>query len=181
MCKRERLKTKMSQHNPFAANDEEAQPLILPKKINVRAGAVCFITTCIMAVLIYGVINLYTNDTEIIYGTIGSYTFQIYYITHLGWYAIFLIIHLFMLSTQVFYTMSNQNYINHILLNYSHLRHMILLKILFIAALVVILILDNTPRPLLPLYCNLIVIEMVLASLLVLVINDVFLAFHTAY
>lgn len=146
-------------------------------KIHTRAWFVAILTTMIMGVLTIGIINLY-QATEIIYGSIGFWTFQIYYIIHVGWYAIFLNIHLFLASTQLFYTMNQPNYINHIIINYGHIWYINYIKIFFVSTLVTILVrnsMDNMPCETIciPLYYNLMLIETLISCLLITLTNDI--------
>ena len=158
-------------------------------KIFIRVWFITLIIVFIMIMLIYGIIDLYRSN-EIIYGQIGFYTFQIYYIIHVGWYAIFLIIHIFLILTQLCYSMTTTNYINHIILNYSHIRYTIIVKTLFAISIIIILYMNyidfdthtisnnddvtnvtNASR--IPLYYNFIYIETILSFLLMLCIDDI--------
>lgn len=154
------------------SNQKSNQPHEMHENIFTGAWLVSILSIIILAILIYGLFQLY-NTAEIIYGEIGSCTFQIYYIINVCWYTVFLIIHLFLVSTQLFYTMNKTNYINHIILNYSHIRYSIFIKILFMLSLSVIIFLNNYAISLLPLYYNLIVIEIILSITLMLFINMV--------
>ena len=130
---------------------------------------VSIITLIIMVILIYGIIDLYNAD-KIIYGILGFYAFQIYYILHIGWYLIFLIIHIFLILTQLCYTMNTNNYIHLMNINYYHIRYTIIIKILFAIQLMVILC-SETDSESIPLYYNLILIEIILSFLLVLYLS----------
>jgi hypothetical protein len=178
--------------NPFAFNDEPLEnndedastndtllikPVHVNEKIFTNVWGVTITTAFIMAVLLGGLINL-NKSAEIIYGIIGFYTFQVYYIIHICWYASFFIIHLFLVSTQLFYTMNKRNYINYIIINYKQISYNIYIKFLFMSSIIVILFLqvDNTSP--IPLYYNLIIIEIVLSTLLLTYINDVINAYN---
>ena len=158
-------------------------------KIFTRVWVVTITTVFIMALLIYGIIDLYRAN-EIIYGRFGFYAFQIYYIIHISWYTIFLIIHIFLILTQLCYSMTTTNYINHIILNYSHIRYTIIVKTLFAISIIIILYMNyidfdthtisnnddvtnvtNASR--IPLYYNFIYIETILSFLLILCIDDI--------
>jgi hypothetical protein len=151
-------------------------------KIHTRAWFVAILTTMIMGVLTIGIINLY-QATEIIYGSIGFWAFQIYYIIHVGWYAIFLNIHLFLASTQLFYTMNQPNYINHIILNYGHIWYINFIKLLFGCALVAILYMNSDIATIgsscIPLYYNLMLIETIASSLLISMTNEIVININT--
>ena len=147
------------------------------EKIVTRAWFVAILATMIMGVLTIGIINLY-QAKEIIYGSIGFWSFQIYYIIHVGWYAVFLNIHLFLASTQLFYTT------NYIIINYNHIRYIYFIKIFFVSALVTILVrnsMDNLPceNICIPLYYNLMLIETLLSSLLITLTNEIIINMNT--
>lgn len=183
--------------NPFVTNDEnndyddvntENDDLIVKKGTDknnfyvndtmfTRAWFVTVLTALIMAVLIMGIINLY-QATEIIYGTIGFWTFRFYYIIHVGWYAIFLIIHLFLGTTQLFYTMNRMNYIDHIIINYGHIWYINFIKLFFGGVLVAMLYINNDSTYI-PLYYNLIVIETILSSILISLTNELVININT--
>ena len=151
--------------------------------ICTRAWFVCVLIILIMAVLTMGIINLF-QATEIIYGTIGFYAFQIYYIIHVSWFSVFLVIHLFLGATQLFYTMNRINYVNHIVINYSHIWYIYFIKIFFISALVTILVrnsMDNlaSDSTSIPLYYNLMLIETLLSSLLITLTNGIVININT--
>lgn len=151
--------------------------------IYTRAWFVAILTGLIMAVLTLGIINLF-QATEVIYGTIGFYAFQIYYIIHVSWFSVFLVIHLFLGATQLFYTMNRMNYINHIVINYGHIWYIYFIKISFIGALVAILVrnsMDDLPceNTCIPLYYNLILIETLLSSLLITLTNAIVININT--
>jgi len=151
-------------------------------------GSVNFITLVIlliMAILLYGMSNLYLSN-KIIYGDIGFYAFQIYYIFHVSWYGIFLIIHIFLNLSHYLYQMDNNNYINHIIINYSHIYWIILVKIIFSCSIITILCfgnnyisdipnIPNNNTNIIPLYFNLIYIENILSTLLNIYIDKIFL------
>ena len=151
--------------------------------IHTRAWFVGLLITLIMAVLTLGIINLF-QATEVIYGTIGFYAFQIYYIIHVSWFSVFLVIHLFLGATQLFYTMNRMNYVNHIVINYGHIWYIYFIKIFFISALVTILV-RNSMENLqcdsicIPLYYNLMLIETLLSSLLITLTNAIVINVNT--
>ena len=151
--------------------------------IHTRAWFVGLLITLIMAVLTLGIINLF-QATEVIYGTIGFYAFQIYYIIHVSWFSVFLVIHLFLGATQLFYTMNRMNYVNHIIINYGHIWYIYFIKIFFISALVTILVrnsMENLPCDSIcrPLYYNLMLIETLLSSLLITLTNAIVINVNT--
>ena len=151
--------------------------------IHTRAWFVGLLITLIMAVLTLGIINLF-QATEVIYGTIGFYAFQIYYIIHVSWFSVFLVIHLFLGATQLFYTMNRMNYVNHIVINYGHIWYIYFIKIFFISALVTILVrnsMENLPCDsiCIPLYYNLMLIETLLSSLLITLTNAIVINVNT--
>ena len=151
--------------------------------IHTRAWFVGLLITLIMAVLTLGIINLF-QATEIIYGNIGFYAFQIYYIIHVSWFSVFLVIHLFLGATQLFYTMNRMNYVNHIVINYGHIWYIYFIKIFFISALVTILVrnsMENLPCDsiCIPLYYNLMLIETLLSSLLITLTNAIVINVNT--
>ena len=151
--------------------------------IHTRAWFVGLLITLIMAVLTLGIINLF-QATEVIYGTIGFYAFQIYYIIHVSWFSVFLVIHLFLGATQLFYTMNRMNYVNHIVINYGHIWYIYFIKIFFISALVTILVknsMDNmaSDSTSIPLYYNLMLIETLLSSLLITLTNSIVININT--
>jgi hypothetical protein len=151
--------------------DEENQLLLPNRPIYTRIWFVLCFAFTITSLLVYGIIDLYKSST-IIYGAIGFWAFQLYYIIHVVWYVAFLIIHVFLMSTQLFYTMNVDNYVAHLIINYNHIRYTIIVKMCFMLALCAILcVKPDTPN--IPLYYNLIMIEVILSVLLVLVINDV--------
>jgi hypothetical protein len=151
--------------------------------IQTRAWFVGLLITLIMAVLTMGIINLF-QSTEVIYGNIGFYAFQIYYIIHVSWFSVFLVIHLFLGATQLFYTMNRINYVNHIVINYGHIWYIYFIKIFFISALVTILVrnsMENLPCDsiCIPLYYNLMLIETLLSSLLITLTNAIVINVNT--
>ena len=151
--------------------------------IHTRAWFVGLLITLIMAVLTLGIINLF-QATEVIYGNIGFYAFQIYYIIHVSWFSVFLVIHLFLGATQLFYTMNRMNYVNHIVINYGHIWYIYFIKIFFISALVTILVrnsMENLPCDsiCIPLYYNLMLIETLLSSLLITLTNAIVINVNT--
>ena len=151
--------------------------------IRTRAWFVGLLIILIMAVLTLGIINLF-QATEVIYGNIGFYAFQIYYIIHVSWFSVFLVIHLFLGATQLFYTMNRMNYVNHIVINYGHIWYIYFIKIFFISALVTILVrnsMENLPCDsiCIPLYYNLMLIETLLASLLITLTNAIVINVNT--
>lgn len=151
--------------------------------IHTRAWFVGLLITLIMAVLTLGIINLF-QATEVIYGNIGFYAFQIYYIIHVSWFSVFLVIHLFLGATQLFYTMNRVNYVNHIVINYGHIWYIYFIKIFFISVLVTILVrnsMENLPCDsiCIPLYYNLMLIETLLSSLLITLTNAIVINVNT--
>ncbi len=131
-------------------------------------------TTLILYILTIGIFNLYQAN-EIIYEKIGFYTFQIYYIVNIIWYGIFFIVHMFLFTTQLFYTIDKTYFIKYIIINYRHIRYNIIItKTLFIMSLSVILTLYNDNNTIiLPVYYNIIFIETVLSLLLIVSINNI--------
>jgi hypothetical protein len=157
--------------------------LYVNDKIATRAWFVGVLITLIMAVLTMGIINLF-QSTEVIYGNIGFYVFQIYYIIHVSWFSVFLVIHLFLGATQLFYTMNRMNYINHIVINYGHIWYIYFIKIFFISVLVTILVrnsMNNMPcdSTCIPLYYNLMLIETLLSALLITLTNSIVININT--
>jgi hypothetical protein len=152
--------------------DEENQQLLPNRPIYTRIWLVTCLAATITILLVYGMIDLYKAPT-IIYGAIGFWAFQIYYIIHVAWYVIFLIIHAFLMATQLFYTMNTANYVAHLIINYTHLRYTVMVKMSFMLALFAILFLRPDSSPTIPLYYNVIMLEVILSLLLVVVINDV--------
>ncbi len=139
---------------------------------------ITIITLFIMIMLIYGVYDLYRVN-EIIYGQIGFYAFYIYYIIHISWYSIFLIIHIFLILTQLCYSMNTDTYIKNIILNYNHIRYIIIVKILFSISIIIVICMNFLNYDIntvynnddvanisnIPLYYNLLYIETVLSFL----------------
>ena len=168
---------KRATEKPLAANY-----LYVNDKIFARVWFVATLAITIMCILTMGIVNLY-QATEIIYGTIGFYAFYAYYIIHVGWYAIFLIIHLFLGATQLFYTMNQTNYISHIILNYGHIWYINFIKLLFGCALVAILYMNSDIATIgsscIPLYYNLMLIETIASSLLISMTNEIVININT--
>jgi hypothetical protein len=137
---------------------------------------VLFLAISIIGCLVIGLFNCLNSihNNTIVYGTIGTYIFLIYYLINILWYTIFTIIHIFILSTQLFYSINRMNYIECIVLNYRQINYNYVIKILFVSAIIVILFLDiNNTITSIPLYYNIIMIEVVLSILLYLCINKI--------
>jgi hypothetical protein len=101
-----------------------------------------------------------------------------------SWFSVFLVIHLFLGATQLFYTMNRINYVNHIVINYGHIWYIYFIKIFFISALVTILVrnsMENLPCDsiCIPLYYNLMLIETLLSSLLITLTNAIVINVNT--
>ena len=139
---------------------------------------ITIITLFIMIMLIYGLYDLYRVN-QIIYGQIGFYAFYIYYIIHITWYSIFLIIHIFLIFTQLCYSMNTDTYIKNIILNYNHIRYIFIVKILFSISIIIVICMNFLNYDIntvynnddianisnIPLYYNLIYLETVLSFL----------------
>ena len=138
-----------------------------------------FITITIIGSLVIGLINCLhsIHNNTIVYGTIDAYIFLvilIYYFINIIWYSIFTIIHIFILSTQLCYSVNKMEYIECIVLNYRNFYYNYLVKILFVSAMIVILFMSiNNAITSIPLYYNVIIIEVVLSTLLYLCINKI--------
>jgi hypothetical protein len=138
-----------------------------------------FITITIIGSLVIGLINCLhsIHNNTIVYGTIDAYIFLvilIYYFINIIWYSIFTIIHIFILSTQLCYSVNKMEYIECIVLNYRNFYYNYLIKILFVSAMIVILFMSiNNAITSIPLYYNVIIIEVVLSTLLYLCINKI--------
>jgi hypothetical protein len=150
----------------------------LNQKLILLTGerGVCVLSIFILLCLVFGIIDYLNSmhNTTIVYGTIGTYLFLIYYLINVCWYGIFTIIHIFLVSTQLFYTINRTNYVECIVLNYRHFYYNYLIKILFVSVIILDLFLDmNYTITSIPLYYNIIIIELVLSSLLYLFINKI--------
>ena len=152
------------------------------KNIGIGIWFVTFMTLMILNTLIFGFINLKKEtDTSYLYGLNGAYTFTLYYIMNLILYSIFFLIHLLLISTHLSYTMDTKKFIKYLILNYRQVRYnSIVIKIVFSIALLILVYIndnddnDNTTNTTLqiPLYYNLILIEIILSMILILVIHN---------
>jgi len=169
-------KSKVSRHNNYTTTK------VIPKVVVLtRVRIVLVLSIFILLCLVCGIIdylnsihNTTIHNTTIVYGTIGMYLFLIYYLINVFWYGIFTIIHIFLVSTHLFYAINRINYVECIVLNYRHFYYNYLIKLLFVSAIIVSVILNmNYTITTIPLYYTIIIIELVLSTLLYLCINKI--------
>lgn len=148
---------------------------------------VIFLTLLILNTLIFGFINLkQDSEYEYLYGINGAYTFNVYYVMNIILYSVFFIIHLFLISAHLSYTMDNMHFIKYLIINYRQIRYNIIVtKIIFLIALLILVFINGDESDnvncngndniilSIPLYYNLIIIETIFSMLLIIVIHNV--------
>ena len=129
----------------------------------------------IVSILCYGLYNLVIAD-NIIYNNYGKIILYNYYIINLLWFSIFIIINIFLKIDKYYSIINNINYINYVLFNYNHIKYNIIIKILFMITLLVLMLMNISiqiqlsPNTILPIYYNIIIIEIILSNILILII-----------
>jgi hypothetical protein len=150
---------------------------------------VIFLTLLILNTLIFGFINLkQDSEYEYLYGINGAYTFNVYYVMNIILYTVFFIIHLFLISAHLSYTIDNMHFIKYLIINYRQIRYNIIVtKIIFLIALLILVFINGDESDnvncngngndniilSIPLYYNLIIIETIISMLLIIVIHNV--------
>ena len=157
------------------------------KNQDTGAWVVIFLTLLILNTLIFGFINLkQDSEYEYLYGINGAYTFNVYYVMNIILYSVFFIIHLFLISAHLSYTMDNMHFIKYLIINYRQIRYNIIVtKIIFLIALLILVFINGDESDnvncngndniilSIPLYYNLIIIETIFSMLLIIVIHNV--------
>jgi len=138
---------------------------------------ICF-TFIIVSILCYGLYNMLSSN-DIIYNNFGKIILYNYYIINLLWFSIFIIINIFLKIGKYYNIINDINYISYVLFNYNHIKYNIIIKVLFIITLLTIIIMDISiqiqlsPNTILPIYYNIIIIEIILSNILILIILNI--------
>jgi hypothetical protein len=155
-----------------------------PNSMNVYEIVTCdrivlFLCISIIACLIVGLIDCLnsTHNNVIVYGTIETsmiLIILIYYFINIIWYTIFTLIHIFILSTRLCYSINKMEYLECIVFNYKKIYSNYIIKILFVSAIIILQFINiNYTNNSIQLYYNIIIIEVVLSSILYVCINKI--------
>ena len=165
-------------------NDDNPNPNPNPNPMHVYElvtydRIVLFLCISIIVCLVVGLIDCLntTHNNVIVYGTIDTsmiLIIVIYYFINIIWYTIFTLIHIFILSTRLCYSINKMEYLECIVFNYKKIYSNYLIKILFVSAIIILQCMNiNYTISSIQLYYNIIIIELVLSSILYVCINKI--------
>ena len=180
LLKKSKTNNNINKKNKFENKEINSNYITSNDNINIIPidyYIICF-TFIIVSILCYGLYNMLSSN-DIIYNNFGKIILYNYYIINLLWFSIFIIINIFLKIGKYYNIINDINYVNYVLFNYNHIKYNIIIKILFMITLLTIIIMDISiqiqlsPNTILPIYYNIIIIEIILSNILILIILNI--------